>query len=101
MLSRHKKCICRTAYPHPLVILGIISVGNDMSSLFITILVSYYAGRGHRPRWMALGVYGMVLYCFLTMLPHLLWGPGRDALALTEEHGAAADDELALDLMSK
>lgn len=34
---------------------GIISVGNDISSLFFASALSYYAGKGHRPRWMSFG----------------------------------------------
>lgn len=34
---------------------GIISVGNDISTLFLSAVVSYYAGKGHRPRWIAFG----------------------------------------------
>lgn len=36
---------------------GIISVGNDISQLFISAVLSYYAGKGHRPRWIAFGKY--------------------------------------------
>lgn len=34
---------------------GIISVGNDISQLLVSAVLSYYAGKGHRPRWMAFG----------------------------------------------
>lgn len=34
---------------------GTISVGNDISQLFASAILSYYAGKGHRPRWMAFG----------------------------------------------
>ncbi|XP_046422578.1 solute carrier organic anion transporter family member 74D isoform X1 [Neodiprion pinetum] len=66
---------------------GLISVGNDISQLFVSVVLSYYAGRGHRPRWIALGIYTVVVFCCLTMLPHFMYGPGEDALALTKEHG--------------
>lgn len=36
---------------------GLISVGNDISQLFVSVVLSYYAGRGHRPRWIAFGIY--------------------------------------------
>lgn len=35
--------------------MGIISVGNDISTLFLSAIFSYYAGKGHRPRWIAFG----------------------------------------------
>lgn len=70
---------------------GIITVGNDISQLFVSIVLSYYTGRGHRPRWIALGIYTVVLYCLMSALPHLLYGPGDDALALTVEYGGIVD----------
>ncbi|PSN45336.1 hypothetical protein C0J52_18706 [Blattella germanica] len=70
---------------------GVITVGNDISQLLVSIVLSYYTGRGHRPRWIALGIYTVVLYCLMSALPHLLYGPGEDALALTVEHGGIVD----------
>ncbi|CAG9855221.1 unnamed protein product [Phyllotreta striolata] len=65
---------------------GVISVGNDVSQLLVSAILSYYAGRGHRPRWMAFGMYTVVLFCLITALPHYLYGAGEDALSLTEEN---------------
>jgi len=73
------------------IVAGVISVGNDISSLFAAVLLSYYAGKGHRPRWMAVGIFCVAMFCFITLLPHLVWGPGEDALALTKEYGGAYD----------
>lgn len=42
---------------------------------------------------MALGIVTIVLYCLLNVTPHLLYGPGEDALSLTIEHGAVKDDQ--------
>ncbi|XP_074101813.1 organic anion transporting polypeptide 58Dc [Cotesia typhae] len=66
---------------------GLITVGNDISQLLVSVVLSYYAGRGHRPRWIAVGIYTVVIFCCLTMLPHFLYGPGEDALQLTKEYG--------------
>ncbi|XP_015609202.1 solute carrier organic anion transporter family member 2A1 [Cephus cinctus] len=67
---------------------GVITVGNDISQLFASVVISYYAGRGHRPRWIAAGIYTVVLFCCLNMLPHFLYGPGEDAMLLTKEYGS-------------
>lgn len=66
---------------------GIISVGNDLSTVFLTAALSYYAGKKHRPRWIAFGLYTSALFCFLCVLPHILYGPGQQALSLTKEYG--------------
>lgn len=109
---------------------GTISVGNDISQLMASAVLSYYAGKGHRPRWMAFGEYKyennaanwchsighylpvsldlssfiwirvasptglgtIVIFCLMNMVPHFLYGPGKDALALTVEYGAHFDD---------
>lgn len=68
------------------IVSGIISIGNDISQLLVSAILSYYAGRGHRPRWIAIGLYTVVLHCLLIALPHFLYGAGSDALSLTEEH---------------
>jgi hypothetical protein len=80
---------------------GIITVGNDISQLFVSIVLSYYTGRGHRPRWIALGIYTVVLYCLMSALPHLLYGPGEDALALTVEYGGIVDLNATQEAISK
>lgn len=80
---------------------GIISVGNDISSLFVSAILAYYAGKGHRPRWLAFGLFAIVLYCILTTLPHFLYGPGQQALSLTKEYGAYENDSATLEILEK
>lgn len=41
---------------------GIISVGNDISQLLVSAVLSYYAGKGHRPRWMAMGKFPQLYF---------------------------------------
>ncbi|EDW72267.1 uncharacterized protein Dwil_GK20832 [Drosophila willistoni] len=71
---------------------GIISVGNDISQTMVSAVLAYYAGKGHRPRWIGFGLLTIVLFCMLTTTPHFLYGPGDDALALTSEFGALPDE---------
>ncbi|XP_017774169.1 PREDICTED: solute carrier organic anion transporter family member 5A1-like [Nicrophorus vespilloides] len=77
---------------------GIITIGNDLSQLMVSMVLSYYTGGKHKPRWMALGLYTVVIYCLLTALPHWLYGPGEDALSLTEEFGAVQNDNATIEL---
>lgn len=63
-------------------------------------MLSYYAGKGHRPRWIAVGIYTVVLFCLMNALPHLLYGPGNDALSLTKEYGGSyLDMNTTLDVL--
>ena len=88
-------------YKIPSKNLGIISVGNDISSLFISAVLAYYGGKGHRPRWIAFGLYTIVAFCMLTALPHFIYGPGDQALSLTTEYGATKNDEQTLLVLEK
>ncbi|KAL5285653.1 hypothetical protein ACFFRR_007383 [Megaselia abdita] len=80
---------------------GIISVGNDISQMFVSALLSYYAGSRHRPRWLGLGLMTIVTFCLMTSIPHFLYGPGDDSLALTEEHGGFLNNFTTADLILK
>ncbi|XP_051170810.1 solute carrier organic anion transporter family member 74D [Leptopilina boulardi] len=64
---------------------GIILSGNEISQI-LSLVLTYYGGSGHRPRWIAVGVALSGLSCFVLALPHFIYGPGKDALALTSEY---------------
>lgn len=66
-------------------IIGLILSGNEISQI-LSLILTYYGGSGHRPRWIAIGVGLSALSCLVLALPHFLYGPGRDALALTKEY---------------
>lgn len=78
---------------------GFISTGNDISSLFISAVLAYYAGKGHRPRWIGFGLFTIVAFCVLTALPHFLYGPGEQAMSLTREFGALENDLTTLEVL--
>jgi hypothetical protein len=61
--------------------------GNELSQVLFAILISFYGSRGHRPRWIAVGVLFSALSCFVLASPHFFYGAGADALSLTEEYG--------------
>lgn len=72
--------------------MGIISVGNDISSLVLSGFIAYYGGKSHRPRWIGVGLSLIVLNCLLNASPHFFYGAGDDALALTTEFGGVSND---------
>lgn len=81
--------------------LGIISIGNDVSSLFLSAILSYYAGKQNRPRWIAFGLVALTLFCVFSSLPHYLWGAGEQALSLTKEYGANEDSVIGMEIMER
>ncbi|XP_076246769.1 organic anion transporting polypeptide 33Ea [Calliopsis andreniformis] len=64
---------------------GLILSGNEISQI-LSLILTYYGGSGHRPRWIAVGVGLSAFSCLVLALPHFLYGPGKDALALTKEY---------------
>ncbi|XP_030383373.1 solute carrier organic anion transporter family member 74D-like isoform X2 [Scaptodrosophila lebanonensis] len=74
-------------YKIPTKTTGIISVGNDISLCLASPFLGYYMGRGHRPHWMAFGLFTLVVFCLLTASPHFLYGAGDEALKLTKDFG--------------
>ena len=81
--------------------LGIISVGVDISSLFVSAALAYYSGKGHKPRWIAFGLFTTFTFCMLTALPHFIYGPGEQAFSLTTEYGGTKNDEQTLLVLEK
>nr|CAD7398590.1 unnamed protein product [Timema poppensis] len=66
--------------------IGVLMSGNEVSQICLSLIMAYYGGRGSRPLWMAWGVMFSALSCFIFAVPHMIYGPGREALALTEEY---------------
>lgn len=64
---------------------GLILSGNEISQI-LSLILTYYGGSGHRPRWIAVGVGLSALSCLVLALPHFIFGPGRDAMDLTKEY---------------
>jgi organic anion transporter 5A len=64
---------------------AIIMSGNEVSQILTSIPLSYFGGKGHRPRWMGFGVLLTAISCFILASPHFFYGPGEEALSLTKE----------------
>lgn len=60
--------------------------GNEISQIVFSLLVAYFGGKGHRPRWIASGVLVSAVACFVLASPHLFYGSGQEALSLTKEY---------------
>lgn len=65
---------------------GLIISGNEISQILLSLVLSYAGGQRNRPRWIAWGVVFCALSCFILATPHLIYGPGDEALHLTEEY---------------
>ncbi|XP_063604186.1 solute carrier organic anion transporter family member 74D-like [Penaeus indicus] len=74
---------------------GAFLSGNDISQVILAMFLGYYGNFGHRPRWMGVGVMFAAISCFMALLPHLLYGPGQEAIDLAEASSSAATSLLA------
>lgn len=71
--------------------IGIMYALEDIISGIIAVLIPYYTSRGHYPRWISFGLILLALSLVLQSSPYAIYGPGRDALSLTEEFSDAID----------
>lgn len=65
--------------------IGVIYALEDIISGIIAILIPYYTARGHFPRWISFGVFLLAVSLLMQSAPFAIYGPGHDALSLTEE----------------
>jgi hypothetical protein len=80
---------------------GTIASALDIATLFSAFILAYLGNRGHKVRWVATGALLVGLSCFLRLLPHLMFGPGQDALALTVEYGGSSDTAFSNGTLNK
>lgn len=55
---------------------GVILIADNISSLFTSLLVGYYATKISRPKIIAFGIWMSVLGCLVSVLPYIVYGPG-------------------------
>lgn len=77
--------------------IGIMYALEDFISGFIAIIIPYYTSKGHFPRWISFGLVLLGLSLFLQSSPYAIFGPGRDALSLTEEFGTSIGFNMTVD----
>lgn len=60
----------------PSKVSGFTTTGNDLVQLLLSVHITYLAGKGHRPRWLAVGMLGATIGCCLAATPHFIFGEG-------------------------
>jgi hypothetical protein len=68
--------------------IGIMYALEDIISGFLAIVIPYYTSKGHFPRWIAFGIFLLGISLLGQSSPYAIYGPGSDALSLTEEFGS-------------
>lgn len=55
-------------------ITGIIMSATEMGQIGSSLLLTYYGGQGHRPKWIAWGMVLFAVSSFTCSLPHFIYG---------------------------
>lgn len=76
---------------------GIMYALEDLVSGILAIVIPFYTSSGHLPRWISFGLLLLGVSLLLQSSPYWIYGPGSDALSLTEEFGSAAGFNTTLD----
>ncbi|XP_077488077.1 solute carrier organic anion transporter family member 74D-like [Amblyomma americanum] len=62
---------------------GIILIADNLSPIIINLLAGYYANRISRPKIMGIGALIVVVSCFISIVPYMVYGPGLHILTNT------------------
>lgn len=74
---------------------GFIMSATEMGQIGGALLLTYYGGHGHRPKWIACGMLLFAVASFLCSLPHFLYGSQLSrSLNLRNHNSSFADPEL-------
>lgn len=80
-INQHDKI---TAVPYTS---GMIQGGWDMGTIVSSITMAYIGSQGHKTRWVALGTLLVSVACYSQLIPYILFGPGKDAVAIATQAG--------------
>ncbi|CAM1327796.1 Uncharacterised protein g9587 [Pycnogonum litorale] len=56
-------------------ITGIISIADNISPVFICLIIGFFGGSGHRPRWIAIGTIIAGISAVISSMPYFIYGP--------------------------
>lgn len=75
-------CAKLACHAHP----GFVSSGGEVSQILLSLVLSYMGGQHNRPRWIAWGGAMSAVACLVMGGSRMYFGPGDDAIQLTEEY---------------
>ncbi|XP_064086298.1 solute carrier organic anion transporter family member 74D-like isoform X1 [Macrobrachium nipponense] len=72
---------------------GIIMSATEMGQIGGALLLTYYGGHGHRPKWIGWGIVLFAFCALLCSLPHFLFGPDllKKHIEMTSSEGNPLD----------
>lgn len=80
---------------------GFLLAASECGQISTALLLTYYAGRGHRPRWIAFGMVLFSISAMLVSLPHFLYGDKTiKSLDTTSDYSTSNNVSSAYDICS-
>lgn len=61
---------------------GLITCFWDIGTILSSVSMAYIGGQGHKTRWVSIGIFIASIASFAQLLPHVIYGPGEDAIAM-------------------
>ncbi|XP_059622635.1 solute carrier organic anion transporter family member 74D-like [Phlebotomus argentipes] len=80
--------------------IGYQNIGHEIVLIVVAICVTYFAGKGHKPRWIGVGLLATTLSCFLMAVPHFIYG-GGSAESFSVEYGSDPSRDDAADILER
>ena len=80
-------------YQFPSLAAGFVAVSFDFAVLFSVIFISYFGGKGHKPRWLGISLIIQGIGAFVFSLPHFVFGRYEVGLRGELQFEACADGE--------
>lgn len=74
--------------------LGVVMIADNVSGLFASLFIGYYATKISRPKIIVFGIWMSVLSCLLSALPYFAYGPGF--IGKAKEKLGSLQDEVPL-----
>lgn len=68
------------------LLLGSIKGTAEIGSLIFNFILTYFVGKGHKGKWLAIGMIIAGLSAFLRILPYVIYGAGGNVRMYTEEY---------------
>ncbi|XP_054163874.1 solute carrier organic anion transporter family member 74D-like [Oppia nitens] len=62
-------------------LMGLVMIADNFSPIIFSPIIGYYASHVHRPRLIAIGMFVVVIACYMSAMPYFIYGPSYHLLS--------------------